>query len=170
MDDRVVDFNSKKSTSLYLPKGAMWYDFYSNELLAGGQEITRETSIDMIPFYIKAGSILPIGPDVQYAEEKPWDNLEIRIYEGADAEFVLYEDENDNYNYEKGIYSTIKFSWDDSKKELTIQAREGEFPGMLKNRRFNIVRVKQNRAIAGSGEVAYDAVVNYSGKKLKVKL
>jgi alpha-D-xyloside xylohydrolase len=170
MDDRVVDFNSKKSTSLYLPKGAMWYDFYSNELLAGGQEITRETSIDMIPFYIKAGSILPIGPDVQYAEEKPWDNLEIRIYEGADAEFVLYEDENDNYNYEKGIYSTIKFSWDDSKKELTIQAREGEFPGMLKNRKFNIIKVAKDSGLGDKVVSGYDKTIDYSGKKNVVKL
>lgn len=153
-----VDFTVNKSTELYLPAGAEWYDFWTNETFEGGQEITRETSIDLIPLYIKAGSILPIGPKVQYATEKNWDNLELRVYEGADGEFTLYEDENDNYNYEKGIYSTITFTWNDAKNVLTISDRKGEFPGMLLERKFNIVLVgKTNK------------VVDYKGKKVTVR-
>lgn len=153
-----VDFTVNKSTELYLPAGAEWYDFWTNETFEGGQEITRETSIDLIPLYIKAGSILPIGPKVQYATEKNWDNLELRVYEGADGEFTLYEDENDNYNYEKGIYSTITFTWNDAKNVLTISDRKGEFPGMLKERKFNIVLVgKTNK------------VVDFKGKKVTVR-
>ena len=153
-----VDFTVNKSTELYLPAGAEWYDFWTNETFEGGQEITRETSIDLIPLYIKEGSILPIGPKVQYATEKNWDNLELRVYEGADGEFTLYEDENDNYNYEKGIYSTITFTWNDAKNVLTISDRKGEFPGMLLERKFNIVLVgKTNK------------VVDFKGKKVTVR-
>jgi alpha-D-xyloside xylohydrolase len=153
-----VDFTVNKSTELYLPAGVEWYDFWTNETFEGGQEITRETSIDLIPLYIKAGSILPIGPKVQYATEKNWDNLELRVYEGADGEFTLYEDENDNYNYEKGIYSTITFTWNDAKNVLTISDRKGEFPGMLLERKFNIVLVgKTNK------------VVDFKGKKVTVR-
>ena len=101
---------------------------------------------------------MPIGPKVQYATEKNWDNLELRVYEGADGEFTLYEDENDNYNYEKGIYSTITFTWNDAKNVLTISDRKGEFPGMLLERKFNIVLVgKTNK------------VVDFKGKKVTVR-
>ena len=116
-----------KNGELYLPAGTNWIDFWTGEMIKGRQIITKETPIDIMPLYVKAGSIIPIGPDVQYAEEKEWDNLEIRIYEGADGEFTLYEDENDNYNYEKGLYSTITFNWNDGSKTLTISDREGSF-------------------------------------------
>jgi alpha-D-xyloside xylohydrolase len=156
-----VDFTLKKNTMIYLPSGSDWYDFWTNEIFKGGNEISKETSIDIIPLYIKAGSILPIGPEVQYATEKNWDNLELRIYEGADGTFTLYEDENDNYNYEKGIYSTITFSWNDTKRTLTINNREGSFPGMLTDRKFNIVRI-------GKNQTNYKTV-NYAGKKMVIK-
>ena len=129
----------------------------------GGQDVNKETTINTIPVYIKAGSILPIGPQVQYAEEKKWDNLEIRVYEGANGEFTLYEDENDNYNYEKGMYSTVKFSWNDAKKELTIAPRQGSFPGMLTQRKFNVVRI-------GQGAVAVAKTIDYTGAKVAIKL
>ena len=96
-----ANFQQPKSTEVYLPSGTAWYDFWTNEKMEGGREITRETTLDLIPLYIKAGSIVPFGPDVQYATEKPWDNLVLRVYPGADGSFVLYEDEFDNYNYEK---------------------------------------------------------------------
>jgi alpha-D-xyloside xylohydrolase len=112
--------------------------------------------------YIKAGSIIPFGPQVQYATEKKWDNLEIRVYPGTNGEFTLFEDENDNYNYEKGAYSTITFAWNDAKKSLTIDDRKGSFPGMLSTRKFNIVVVAADKK--------YDKTVTYSGKKVVVKL
>ena len=143
----LVDFTEVKSSSVYLPKGAAWLRFLDQpRSLKEGRNISKETNINTTPVYVKAGSILPIGPKVQYATEKKWDNLEIRIYEGADGEFTLYEDENDNYNYEKGVYSTISFNWNDTDKTLTIGKRNGEFPGMLAERTFNIVIVSKNKA------------------------
>lgn len=157
-----VDFMSPSSTEVYLPAGTSWYDFWTNERLRGGQTVSKATTIKTIPLYVRAGSIMPFGPDVQYASEKPWDNLEIRVYPGADGEFVLYEDEGDNYNYEKGVYSTIEFKWNDGKKELTIADRKGEYPGMLKSRKFTIVNV----AKPSSAPV----VVDYTGQSKTVKL
>ena len=120
--------------------------------------------------YVKAGSVLPFGPEVQYATEKKWDDLEIRIYPGADGKFVLYEDENDNYNYEKGVYSTIDFNWDDKKKTLTIGERKGSFPEMLAERKFNIVMVAKNKALGINIAEEHDKLVNYNGRKVAIKL
>ena len=157
-----VTFAQAKSSKVYLPEGTAWYDFWTNEKINGGQEIAKATTIDEIPLYIKAGSIIPFGPQVQYATEKKWDNLEIRVYPGANGEFTLYEDENDNYNYEKGVYSTINFTWNDAKKSLTVNDRKGSFPGVLATRKFNIVVVAAGQKI--------DKAITYSGKKLVVKL
>lgn len=160
--EQSVNFSEAKSTKVYLPEGTSWYDFWTNEKINGGQEIVRATTIDEIPLYIKSGSIVPFGPQVQYATEKKWDNLEIRVYPGTNGEFTLYEDENDNYNYEKGVYSTITFTWNDAKKSLTINDRKGSFPGMLTTRKFNVV-------VVAAGE-KMDKAVTYSGKKVVVKL
>ena len=169
LSTKKVDFMAPSSTAVYLPKGAKWYDFWTNELIPGGRTIEKTTTIKTIPLYIKAGSIMPFGPDVQYSTEKPWTNLEIRVYPGADGSFTLYEDENDNYNYEKGIYSTIDFKWDNKAKTLTIGKRNGEYPGMDKNRNFNIVLVSENSG-AGNKPMKVTKSVNYSGNELKVKL
>lgn len=158
------DFGTVKSQETYLPAGTAWYDFWTGEKIAGGQKTTRQTPLDIIPVYVKAGTVLPIGPKVQYATEKKWDNLEIRVYPGANGKFELYEDENDNYNYEKGIYTTIDFTWDNAKQTLTISDRRGGFPGMLTERKFNIVRVGDKNA-ANTGKV-----ITYSGKATTVKL
>jgi alpha-D-xyloside xylohydrolase len=155
---QVEDFSTIKSKETYLPAGVDWYDFWTAERFTGGTKVNRQTPLDIIPVYVKAGSVIPVGPSVQYAEEKKWDNLEIRIYPGANGKFVLYEDENDNYNYEKGVYSTITFTWDDAKKTLTIGDRNGSFPGMLNERKFNIV-------IAGQK----GRPVTWTGKKVVVK-
>ncbi|HET7732604.1 MAG TPA: TIM-barrel domain-containing protein, partial [Paludibacter sp.] len=153
----------------YLPKATAWYDFWTGEKLAGGKETIKPVSLDMIPVYVKAGAILPVGPKVQYTSQKKWDKLEIRIYPGANGSYRLYEDEMDNYNYEKGKFSTILFSWNEKTKELTISDRQGEFKGMLTNHIFNIVlvgfyqqdRLKKNNTNARQ--------VNYSGHLLKLK-
>ena len=138
-DGRSVDWSVSKSVVKYLPKGALWYDFWTNKTYKGGQNITFETSFDRVPMFIRAGSILPLGPEMQYVGEKAWDNLEIRVYPGADGDFTLYEDEGDGYNYEKGIYTTITFHWNNKSRTLTIGNRKGEYPGMLKTRRFTVV-------------------------------
>jgi alpha-D-xyloside xylohydrolase len=107
---------------------------------------------------------------VQYATEKKWDNLEIRIYEGSNGELTLYEDEGDNYNYEKGAYATIAFMWNDARKELTIGKRKGSFPEMLAERKFNIVRVAKGKGIGASATETFDHVVTYRGEPILVKL
>jgi len=159
--DAKEDFSTVQSKEVYLPKGADWFDFWTGIRFTGGQTIHKETPLDIIPVYLKAGSVLPIGPKVQYATEQKWDNLEIKIYEGANGQFTLYEDENDNYNYEKGAYSTINFNWDDLKKVLTISDRIGEFPGMLTERKFNIVFVSSDN---------HNQKVLYNGKKVVIQL
>jgi alpha-D-xyloside xylohydrolase len=167
---QVEEFNTIKSKETYLPAGTDWFDFWTGQKLQGGNKVSKETPLDIIPLYVKAGSIIPVGPSVQYAAEKKWDNLEICIYPGTNGKFVLYEDENDNYNYEKGVYSTITFNWDDAKKTLTISDRKGSFPGMLDSRKFNIVMVNTNK---GGGENLVeqpDKIVIYTGKKVVVKL
>ena len=134
-----VNWSEKKTAVKYLPKGAAWYDFWTNKSFKGGQNVTLETSFDRVPMFVRAGSILPLGPEMQYVGEKAWDQLEIRVYPGADGSFVLYEDEGDGYNYEKGAYSTITFSWNDKARKLTIGVRKGDFPGLLKSRQFTVV-------------------------------
>ena len=134
-----VDFTASKTAVKYLPKGAVWYDYWTNQKYQGGRTVTLETSFDRVPMFVRAGSILPLGPEMQYVGEKAWDQLEIRVYPGANGSFVLYEDEGDGYNYEKGAYSTITFSWNDKARQLTIGARKGDFPGLLKSRQFTIV-------------------------------
>jgi len=163
------DFNNIKSKELYLPQGNIWYDFWTGEKFKGGQTIKKETPIDIMPLYIKAGSILPVGPEVQYAGEKKWDNLELRIYAGADGEFTLYEDEGDNYNYEKGVYSTITFNWDDQRKVLTIADRHGSFPDMLLERKFYIVVVTTGKGIGDKAYGQVDKAIIYKGQKVEVK-
>jgi len=164
------DFSTIKSRELYLPSGTDWIDFWTGEKLKGGQKVKKEVPLDIMPLYIKSGSIIPFGPEVQYATEKKWDNLELRIYEGANGSLTLYEDENDNYNYEKGVFSTITLKWDNTNRILTIGNRTGTFPGMLNERNFRIVVVSGNKGTGSGLSVKYDAIVNYKGEKMSVKL
>ncbi|MFC2136594.1 TIM-barrel domain-containing protein [Bacteroidota bacterium] len=170
LKNQKADFINIKSKEVYLPSGTDWIDFWTGEKLNGGQKVMKETPIDIIPIYIKAGSILPIGPAVQYAEEKKWDTLEIRIYEGADGEFILYEDENDNYNYEKGMFSTITFKWDDAKRTLTIDTVKGSFPGMLKERKFKLVNINSQKGTDLQNFEETEKIISYTGKKISIKL
>lgn len=154
----VIDWKATKSYEVYLPAGTKWYDYWTGKQYDGGQKLTTNVTLENSPLYVKAGAILPLGPDVQYVNENKYDNLEIVVYPGANGEFTLYEDEGDNYNYEKGKYSTIQLSWNDKAKSLTIGKRQGAFDGMLQNRTF---RVK----IVGGTE----KTVQYNGKALTIK-
>ncbi len=138
-ENTTVNWSETKTASKYLPKGALWYDFWTNKTYKGGQMVTLQTSLDRVPMFVRAGSILPLGPEMQYVGEKAWDHLEIRIYPGADGSFTLYEDEGDNYNYEKGVYATIPFSWNDKTSSLTVGSRQGSYPGMLASRQFTFI-------------------------------
>ena len=154
-----LDWTEVKTATKYLPKGAQWYDFWTNKLYKGGQTVTLETTLDRVPMFVRAGSILPLGPEMQYVGEKAWDNLELRVYPGADGSFTLYEDEGDNYNYERGVYSTITFVWNDKARTLTIGSRQGEYPGMLTSRQFTV--------ILPDGQ---SQTVDYQGTETTVKL
>ena len=154
-----VDFTQSKEMEVYLPSGNKWYNYWTNENFDGGQKLKIKTSLDRIPLFVRAGSIIPIGPDVQYTNEKKWDNLIINVYPGADGTFTLYEDEGDNYNYESGAYTEIQMKWNDTKRILTIDARKGEYNGMLTKRNFTI------RTADGK-----EKVITYSGKKINVKI
>ena len=134
-----LDWTVTKTAMKYLPKGTDWYDFWTGERKKGGQLLTLQTTFDRVPMFVRAGSILPLGPEMQYVGEKAWNQLELRVYPGADAAFTLYEDEGDNYNYERGVYATIPLSWNDKSRTLTIGARKGSFPGMLTQRQFMVL-------------------------------
>jgi len=142
-----VDWLEAKTAQKYLPKGTTWYDFWTNKTYKGGQHVTLQTQLNRVPMFVRAGSILPLGPEMQYVGQQPWDNLELRVYPGADARFVLYEDEGDSYNYEHGAYTTITITWDDSRRQLTIGERQGAFKGMLTQRRFTIVMPDGRRQV-----------------------
>ena len=158
-----VDFIEPKSTKVYLPAGTRWYDYETLQQYEGGQEIERSVNIKSIPLYVKAGSIVPIGPDVQWSTEKPWDDMEIRVFSGADGTFCLYEDEFDNYNYENGAYTTIDFKYDNKSRQLTIGARKGSYDGMIQQRTFRIT-------VVTDGHKREVKTVTYTGKKISVSL
>ena len=149
-----------KTWTTYLPDtDGGWFDFWTNKKYDDGQNVTTPVTLDKIPVFVKAGSILPIGPERQYTGEKLDEPVELRVYPGDDASFALYEDEGDNYNYEKGAYSIINMEWDDDDRTLVIGKRKGEFEGMQKERQFRIVTPDGKRV-----------VIDYTGRKVTVKL
>lgn len=154
---------------VYLPEGNDWWDFWTNRRISGGTTDKKDVPANIIPLYVKAGSIIPFGPDVQYSTEKKWDNLEIRIYSGTDGSFTLYEDEFDNYNYENGKYSEITFNWNDADHTLSISDRNGNYPGMLKNRKFRFTLVDSNSP-SGASPAKGSKTVSYNGKAQVVRL
>ena len=158
----------RKARKVYLPKSSDWYDFWTGKKIKGGQIVDAAAPIETIPLFIKEGSIVPMGPYMQYATEKAADTVELRIYTGADAGFVLYEDENDNYNYEHGMYSTIKMSWTEAEKDFTIGDRNGDFPGMVKDRIFRVVWV-DSKSGKGLEPAKKSQNIHYSGKEIKIK-
>lgn len=161
----------KYSREVYLPKQKGWYDFYTGAYHAGGQTIVADAPYDKIPVFIPEGAILPIGPEMQWSDEKKPELIDLYVYAGKDGSYTLYEDEGTNYNYEKGKYAVIDFKYDDARKQVTIGARKGSFDGMLQKRRFNIILVDQkkqqgvNLAKSPKGKV-----VKYAGQAITVKL
>ena len=164
------NFDTIKQTSVYLPANQVWYDFWTGEKVNGGKMISKRTPIDILPLYIKAGSIIPFGPSMQYATEKIADPIEIRVYTGANAEFTLYEDENDNYNYEKGVSALIPFRWNESTNTLTVGKRKGHYPGMPDKRTFRIVLVNSGFGVGDSEEEHPSTIIKYSGNLISVKI
>ena len=161
---------STKTRKVYLPKGADWFDFWTGKKLSGGQTLDAAAPIDIMPLYVKAGSVLPMGKVMEWATQKLEDIIELRIYPGADGSFTLYEDANDTYNYEKGEYATFTFKWNDAAGILSITARKGSFPGMLQKRIFNVVVVNETKGVGVAETRQADKVITYDGKATSVKL
>ena len=152
---------------VYLP-AATWYDFWSGITTDGGKQITADAPLDRLPLFVRAGSIVPLGPDVEWSTQVAADPIELRVYRGANGDFTLYEDENDNYNYEKGAYSTIPLHWDDAKQTLTIGERQGKFPGMLANHTFRVVFVAEDHGAGIAPFANPDRIVSYTGNTITV--
>jgi len=161
--------NGAKTREVYLPKGAKWTDFWTGKVIAGGQSTNADAPISHLPLFVKTGSIVPFGPKLQFSGEQPGAEIEIRVYQGANGSFTLYEDEGDSYRYEQGQRATIPFTWNQSERTLTIGARSGEFPGMVKARTFRVVFVSENHGAGSNPTEKADTVVQYSGDAIKVR-
>jgi alpha-D-xyloside xylohydrolase len=153
---------------LYLPPAARWYDFWTGRPTEGNQRFDAAAPLDRIPLYIKAGSILPLGPEVEYAGEKPDAPTELRIYRGADGHFDLYNDQGDTYNYEKGEHALIPIDWKESAQTLTIGARSGSYPGMPSAHKFNVIFVDENHGAGGEVTASPDQTIDYNGTAVTI--
>jgi alpha-D-xyloside xylohydrolase len=158
------------SRHVYLPAGSTWYDFWTGASVQGGRNIDSLAPLETIPIFVRAGSIIPMGPELQYTGEKPADPVELRIYRGANGSFELYEDDGLTYNYEKGQRPTIPVTWNDATSTLTIGARKGSFPGMLHQRVFQIVVVGKNHGTGEGITSAPDRTVQYDGSAQSIGL
>jgi alpha-D-xyloside xylohydrolase len=167
-DAAVVSAPRDLTMRTYLPKGADWYDFWSNQRLVGGQTVARQAPLDIVPLYVRAGAIIPMGPVIQYATERPDAPYEIRIYPGADGKFTLYEDDNETYAYERGQSARYDLSWNDARRTLTISPRRGAFPGMVKQRTLKIMVIGAAGASALTPP-STDRTVSYRGRAVTVR-
>lgn len=169
MVNPVTEYKAR-SRMVYLPAAYGWYDLRSGRHYNGGAVGEAAAPYDYMPVFVREGSLVPFGPEIQYTSEKPADPLTLFIYTGADGSFVLYEDEGDNYNYEQGAYTLIPFTWIEAERILTIGAREGEFSGMLQTRTINVVKVSKERAVRLDFNMAPDTTIRYDGEEITVQL
>lgn len=157
-----------RTRSVYLPGGSIWYDFWTGAILKGGQTVSAAAPLDTIPLHVRAGSIVPMGPGLQYSGEKPAEPIELRVYRGADGTFTLYEDDGESYDYEKGAHATIPFRWSDASQTLTIGASTGTFPGTLRERTLNVVLVGRDHGVGEKPIGSADRVVRYKGEAVSI--
>jgi len=154
--------------AVYLPR-AGWYDFWTGRRVGGGRTVQAAAPYDRIPLFVRAGSILPVGPELQYTDEKPADPITLVVYTGADGRFSLYEDDGESYGYERGEFARIPLRWDEKSRTLIIGRREGSFPGMLTRRTFQVVFVSGTRPVAFGFDLTPDRTVSYAGAELRVR-
>ncbi|MDP9001511.1 MAG: DUF5110 domain-containing protein, partial [Myxococcota bacterium] len=159
-----------RTRPVYLPPAAGWYEFWTGAQSAGAQTVTANAPFDAIPVYVRAGSIVPVGPDLQYTSEKAADPITLYVYSGADAAFTLYEDQGTTNDYETGAFASIPLRWTDATKTLTIGARSGSFAGMLSQRTFQIVLVSPTKPVGFSFMPTADKVVTYAGTATDILL
>jgi alpha-D-xyloside xylohydrolase len=166
----VTDPVSKTSgtSKVYLPAGTDWINFWTGDKVAGGREITTPAPLETLPLFVRAGSIVPMGPVMQYATEKPDAPYEIRVYPGADGRFTIYEDDNETYAYKKGAHATIPLTWNEQRRELTLGARAGEFPGLVRERLYRVVFVKPGRGVGALNSDRVDVEVRYTGAAITI--
>ena len=165
-----VGYYKARNRSVYFPKQCGWYDLYTGEHIVGGQTLVVDAPYERIPVFVREGAIIPFGPEMEWSDEKPAELINLYVYAGQNGEFQLYEDEGTNYNYEKGKYATIDITYDDASKTVSFSQRKGNFPGMLKNRRFNVVLVSQDNARALNLDDPEGKMVEYNGKAVTVQL
>ncbi len=165
-----VGYYKARNRSVYFPEQCGWYNLYTNEYIEGGQNLIVDAPYEQIPVFVREGAIIPFGPEMQWSDEKPAELINLYVYAGQNGEFQLYEDEGTNYNYEKGKYATIDITYDDSSRTITIGARKGQFNGMLKNRRFNVVLITKDAPRALNLDHPEGRMIEYSGKSVSVKI
>ena len=164
----VVEYKAT-NRKVYLPATAGWYNLYTGKYLTGGQKIIADAPYSQIPVFVKEGSIIPVGPEIQYSDEKPADPVILFIYTGKNASFTLYEDENINYNYEKGMYSRITFTYNEETHTLTIGDRVGSYPGMSETRTFNIILISKNKPAGLDFNLKPVKTIKYDGKSQHIQ-
>ncbi len=165
-----VGYYKARNRSVYFPKQSGWYDLYTNEYIEGGQSLVVDAPYECIPVYVREGAIIPFGPEMEWSDEKPAELINLYVYAGKNGSFQLYEDEGVNYNYEKGKYATIDITYDDASKTVKFGARKGQFNGMLKNRRFNVVLITKDAPQPLNLENPNGKMVQYDGKEVSVRL
>ena len=165
-----VGYYKARNRSVYFPEQCGWYNLYTNEYIEGGQNLVVDAPYEQIPVFVREGAIIPFGPEMQWSDEKPAELINLYVYEGADGKFQLYEDEGVNYNYEKGKYATIDITYDDATKIISFGARKGQFNGMLKNRRFNVVLITKDNPTPLNLDNPEGKMVQYNGKAISTKL
>uniref|UniRef100_UPI0035690189 glycoside hydrolase family 31 protein n=1 Tax=Draconibacterium sp. TaxID=1965318 RepID=UPI0035690189 len=165
----VYEYEATKR-DVYFPNNGGWYNLYTGEFLAGGQKLSVEAPYERMPLFVREGSIIPVGPEIQYTDEKKGAPIDIYVYTGKDASFKLYEDEGTTYAYEGGAFTTIEFSYSESDNSLVIGARNGEYPEMVKNREFRIIKVSREQPVAMLGKANNVQIVNYTGEEITIEL
>ena len=158
------------SRAVYLPRGVGWYDFYNGKYHLGGQTLEASAPYERMPLFVRAGSVIPLGPTLQYTDEKPAKEITLLVYAGADASFELYEDEGTNYNYEQGKFSTITFTYHDDTRALHIGNRQGAFEGMLASRAFHIIYVRPEKPQGTDTQWNVTATTTYTGTEQRIQL
>ena len=165
-----VGYYKARNRSVYFPQQCGWYDLYTGERIEGGRRLVVDAPYEQIPVFVRAGAIIPFGPEMEWSDEKPAELIHLYVYAGQDGTFQLYEDEGTNYNYEKGKYATIDITYDDAARTVSFGARKGQFAGMLKNRQFNIVLISKEHPQPLNLDNPSGKLVSYSGKAITVKL
>ena len=164
-----VGYYKARNRSVYFPEQCGWYNLYTNEYVEGGQRLVVDAAYEQIPVFVREGAIIPFGPEMEWSDEKPAELINLYVYAGENGTFQLYEDEGTNYNYEKGKYATIDITYDDASKTITFSARKGQFPGMLKQRRFNVVLITKDAPKPLNLDNPEGKMVDYNGKSVTVQ-